>query len=183
MTGASSTSSNFRSGVAPLLAAASSISALAAIASRRLVQRPDRSTMPPLTTAPILAAPAWRKLTKRMAATLLDGSSAVKAGALLQRSVHGRMEALQVLLQAADDQALGGAARKAPLDLLAHDQIFLVEHRSVDQLEGARPMGFGLGVRGLLRREHGVDEQRLVRRAGEQPEMADVVRVVDEHAV
>src|SRR5277367_53419 len=69
-TGSSSTSSNLRSALAPLAAAASSPSALAAIAARRLGQRDesraDRSTMPPSTTKPNLAAPAWRKLTNRM---------------------------------------------------------------------------------------------------------------------
>src|SRR5688572_15047927 len=76
MAGASSTSSNERSAVAPLAAAASAGSALAAMASRRLGQRdevrPDRSTIPPSTTAPILAASAWRKLTNRMGWTLAD---------------------------------------------------------------------------------------------------------------
>src|SRR6266545_6852744 len=70
MAGLSSTSSNDRSAFAPFAAAASAGSALAAMASRRLGQRddvrPDKSTMPPSTTAPILAASAWRKLTNRM---------------------------------------------------------------------------------------------------------------------
>src|SRR5215208_3191309 len=74
MAGLSSTSSNERSALAPLAAAASAGSALAAMASRRLGQRdevrPDRSTIPPSTTAPILAASAWRKLTKRMGGTM-----------------------------------------------------------------------------------------------------------------
>src|SRR6185369_11391814 len=57
-----------------LAAAASSASALPAMAARRLGQCPavrsDRSTMPPSTAAPNLCAPAWRKLTNRMAARL-----------------------------------------------------------------------------------------------------------------
>src|SRR5262249_53821612 len=149
----------------------------------RSVQRPDKSTMPPSTTAPILAAPAWRKLTTLMGPTLLDGPTAVKARALLQSGVHRRMEALQVLLQAADDQGVVCAAAEAALDLLADDQVFLVEHARVDQLEGPRPMRFRLGVGGLLGNEHGVDEQRLVGRAGKQAELADVVGMVDENTV
>src|ERR1044071_9417118 len=74
MAGESSTSSKERSALAPLAAAASAGSAFAGMASRRLGQRdevrPARSTMPPSTTAPILAASAWRKLTNRMGWTL-----------------------------------------------------------------------------------------------------------------
>src|SRR5689334_23263407 len=86
MTGDSSTSSNDRSALAPLAAAASAGSALAAMASRRLGQRnevrPDRSTMPPSTTAPILGASAWRKLTNRMAGTMsVAGKVVIPSGA------------------------------------------------------------------------------------------------------
>src|SRR4029450_1256605 len=74
MAGLSSTSSNDRSAFAPLAAGAGAGHALAAVGARRLGQRddvrPDRSTMPPSTTAPILAASAWRKLTNRMGWTL-----------------------------------------------------------------------------------------------------------------
>ena len=50
------------------------------------------------------------------------------------------MEPVQVLLEAAEDQRVIGAATKAALYLFADDQILGIEHTRVDQLEGAAPM-------------------------------------------
>ena len=45
------------------------------------------------------------------------------------------MKAGQILLEAADDQRVVGAASQPMLNLFAHNQIFGVEHLRVDQLE------------------------------------------------
>src|SRR5215831_13779337 len=101
--GSSSTSASLTSACWPLAAAASWPSALSAMTSRRLDQRWavrfDRSTMPPSTTAPNLAAPAWRKLTNRMGVTQSDRLWPVK----IRRSRHA-VVALEV--PAGDDAAL-----------------------------------------------------------------------------
>src|SRR5215208_4261864 len=93
MAGLRSTSSNERSALAPLAAAASAGSAFAAMASRRLGQRdevrPDRSTMPPSTTAPILAASAWRKLTNRMGGTMSNEANVVIQRPLIPPPSYG----------------------------------------------------------------------------------------------
>src|SRR6185312_14719634 len=122
-----------------------------------------------------------RKASPTSSARPAAGRPSTDAGraALLQRRLQAAVEAAEVLLVAADQQAVVGAAGEAALDLLADRDVLAVEHRAVEQLEGAPPVRLGLLVTGLLGHEHGVHEQRPVGGFGEHAEVADVVRVID----
>jgi len=67
--------------------------------------------------------------------------------------------------------------------LLADREILAVEDTAIHQLEGTRPVRLFFGVGRKLWRQHRMDEQRLVWRAREHAEMADVVRMIDNDAV
>src|SRR5262245_34932679 len=69
------------------------------------------------------------------------------------------VKAAQVVLEAAEDEALARrGAGEAELDLLADEEVLVVEHGAVHEREGALPMRRLLGVARCPRRQHGVNE-------------------------